>query len=307
MPMRNHVVVVGDVMSDIIVKPYGVAAPGSDQPAVIRPMPGGSAANQAAWLAAFGVEVCLAARVGRVDHAWQCELLEQAGVVPVLAADPDRATGSLVAFVAPDGERSFFTDRGANDGLTRNDLPDTLLDGAALLHISGYALVEPGPRAAVLEFAAEATRRRIPVTLDPGSAGFLRAIGPEAFLRWTTGATICFPNAEEAATLAATDDHDEQMRCLSDIYDLLVVKRGPAGAEAATRHGDYWTAPAGPANVVDTSGAGDAFTAAFLASYLRGTSIPLCLSRGVEAGSRATEEFGGRPRLAGLALRARRA
>lgn len=301
--MRSHVVVVGDVMADIIVKPSGVASPGSDQPATIAALPGGSAANQATWLAACGVPVCLVARVGRADQAQQTHILQQAGVNPMLATDPERPTGTLVAFVAPDGERSFFTDRGANDGLTRDDLPDKALDGAALLHLSGYALVAPEPRAAVLDFVAEARRRGLPVTLDPGSAGFLRQIGPEAFLRWTAGATICFPNADEAATLAATDDHDEQLGCLSDIYDLLVVKRGASGAEAANRHGQHWTAPGVHASVLDTSGAGDAFTAAFLASHLKGASVPICLARGVEAGARATEYFGGRPRAADAAGR----
>lgn len=293
--MRDHIVVVGDIMTDIVVMPHGVPAPGSDQAATITPLPGGSAANQATWLAASGVPVCLVARVGQADHAWQSESLRQAGVEPVLAADPDRPTGSLVALLAPDGERSFYTDRGANEGLARDDLPDALLDGAALLHVSGYALIAPGPRGATLELIAEAHRRGLPVTLDPGSAGFLRQIGPEPFLRWTAGASICFPNADEAATLAATEDHAEQRRCLSDIYDLLVVKRGAAGAEAANRDGDHWTAPAKPAAVLDTSGAGDAFLAGFLASYIKGASVPICLARGVEAGAKATEFFGGRP------------
>lgn len=298
--MLDHAVVVGDVMTDIIVKPHGLPAPGSDQPATVTTMPGGSAANQATWFAAHGVPVILAARVGAGDHRQHHERFRQAGVEPLLAADPARLTGSLVAFVAPDGERSFFTDRGANDGLCRADLPDALLDGAALLHVSGYALVSPGPRAAVIELMTEARRRNLLVTIDPGSAGFLRHIGPEHFLRWTAGAAICFPNAEEAATLAATDEHEEQLRCLSDIYGLLVVKRGGAGAEAATRHGDHWTVPAKPATVVDTTGAGDAFLAAFLASFLRGASVPICLQRGVEAGSKATEFFGGRPQTGAM-------
>ena len=285
-------------MTDIIVKPQGAPAPGSDQVATITPLPGGSAANQAAWLAAFDTPVTFLGRVGRIDHALQTDLLRRAGVDPHLAVDTERGTGTLVTLLGPSGERSFFTDRGANDGLCRADLPDVLLEGAKLLHISGYALVSPGPRAAVLDFMGQARRRGIAVTVDPGSAGFLRQIGPEPFLRWTAGATICFPNADEAQTLAATDDHDEQLQCLSDIYGLLVVKRGGAGAEAATRRGDRWTAAAKTASVLDTSGAGDAFLAAFLASYLRGASVPICLQRGVEAGSRATEFFGGRPPIA---------
>ena len=293
--MPDAIVVVGDIMTDIIVKPHGLPAPGTDQAASITPLPGGSAANQAVWLAAHGCTVRLVARVGAADYAWQTESLRAAGIDPVLASDPQRPTGSLVALIAPDGERSFFTDRGANDGLTREDMPDAVLDGAALLHLSGYALVADTPREAVLALVAEARRRGIPVTLDPGSAGFLRQIGPEAFLRWTAGFDICFPNAEEAATLAATDDRTEQLRCLSDIYDLLVVKRGAAGAEASSRHGHHWTLPAKQAAVVDTSGAGDAFLAAFLAGYLKGASMPICLARGVEAGAKATEFFGGRP------------
>jgi sugar/nucleoside kinase (ribokinase family) len=295
------IVVVGDVMTDIIVKPHGLPAPGSDQWATITPQPGGSAANQAVWLAAFGVPVLFAGRVGAADHAWQSETMQQAGVTPHLTADPDRGTGTLVTMLAPDGERSFFTDRGANDALSRDDLPDSLLDNASLLHLSGYTLVSPGARAAVLELVGTARRRGLPVTIDPGSAGFLREIGPEPFLRWTSGSAMCFPNADEAATLAATDDHDEQLRCLSDIYGLLVVKRGAAGAEAATRHGDYWAAPAKPAAVVDTTGAGDAFLGAFLASYLKGASIPICLARGTAAGAHATEFLGGRP-LGGAAI-----
>lgn len=293
--MPGTVVVVGDVMTDIIVKPHGLPAPGSDQLATITPMPGGSAANQAVWLAAYGVPVVFAGRVGAADHAWQEASFREAGITPHLAADAERGTGTLVTLLAPDGERSFFTDRGANQALERADLPDSLLDDATLLHLSGYALVSPGPREAVRELMTVARRRGIPVTVDPGSAGFLREVGPEAFLRWTSGAAMCFPNADEAETLAATDDREEQLRCLSDIYGLLVVKRGAAGAEAANRHGDRWAVPARPAAVLDTTGAGDAFLAAFLASYVKGASIPICLARGVEAGAQATEFFGGRP------------
>ena len=111
---------------------------------------------------------------------------------------------------------------------------------------------------------------------------------------------MCFPNPDEAATLAATEDRDEQIRCLSDIYGLLVIKRGAAGAEAANRRGDHWTSPARPAALLDTTGAGDAFLAAFLASYIRGASIPICLSRAVEAGALATENLGGRPAPGGF-------
>jgi sugar/nucleoside kinase (ribokinase family) len=51
----SHILVIGDVMTDVIVRPEGPLARGSDQRASITVQPGGSAANQAAWLAAFVV------------------------------------------------------------------------------------------------------------------------------------------------------------------------------------------------------------------------------------------------------------
>ena len=55
-----------------------------------------------------------------------------------------------MALVDADGERSFLTDRGANNALEAADIPDGLIDGAAHIHLSGYSFFAPSPRAAVL-------------------------------------------------------------------------------------------------------------------------------------------------------------
>ena len=287
--------VVGDVMVDIIVRPEGPLASGADRRASIRPCPGGSGANQAAWLAACGVKARFAGRVGRADHALQGRLLEAAGVEPLLGADETLPTGALVALIALDGERSFLTDRGANARLCRADLPITLLDGVDLLHVSGYALFSPGPRAAVRELMDAAGRRDIPVTVDPASHSCLEEVGPENFLEWTRQAHICFPNEAEAAMLAGTADPEEQLPALSRRFELVVIKRGAAGAVAATRGGGRWRAAASPAQVIDTSGAGDAFVAGFLAAYLQGRQVDACLRSAVACGSRAVGRVGARP------------
>jgi sugar/nucleoside kinase (ribokinase family) len=287
-------VVVGDVITDIIVQPEGALRHGSDRRAKIRVVPGGSGASQAAWLAHEGIATTFLGRVGAADHAAFSAELGAQGVSARLAADPDLPSGMLVSLIAPDGERSFFTDRGANEALTRADLPDDALDGAALLHVSGYALVAPGPRAAAVDFMNVARRRNILVTVDPSSTGFLEDVGPRNFLDWTRGATMCFPNAEEAALLADTTDEDEQFRVLGEYYDLVVIKRGSRGAEARSKSG-RWQVAAPPVAAIDTTGAGDAFLAGFLAAHLRGGDIPACLERGVGAGSAATTVLGGRP------------
>jgi sugar/nucleoside kinase (ribokinase family) len=277
-------------MIDIAVALEGPIAVGSDRRAKIVQRPGGSAATQAVWLARFGMSVDFVGRVGAAGHAAETELLRRAGVEPHLAADPSRETGRLIAIVGPTGERSFLTDRGANDALEAADIPDALIDRADHIHISGYSFFAPSPREAVLRVMRRALR---PVSVDPGSAEFLREVGAANFLDWTAGAAMLFPNSEEAAVLTGTDDAEAQGERLAQLYPLVAIKRGAAGCEA-WRGTERWRLRAPAVEVVDTTGAGDAFVAAFLAARLNGEAIEASLRRAVAAGSAATEFLGGR-------------
>jgi len=174
-----RVLVIGDVMTDIIVRPEGPLVRGSDRRASIAVLPGGSAANQAAWLASFGVEIDFVARVGVADVRSETARLKAMGVTPWLVGDAERPTGRLVALIDPSGERSFLTDRGANEALEAADIPDALIAGAAMIHLSGYSFFAPSPRAAVLDVMRRAGVK--PISVDPASAEFLREVGPEKF------------------------------------------------------------------------------------------------------------------------------
>jgi sugar/nucleoside kinase (ribokinase family) len=288
------VLVVGDVMTDIIVRPAGAIAVGADTRAEIRMRPGGSGANQACWLAAEGIATRFAARVGATDRDKQAALLAAAHVEPHLAADEAAPTGTLITLLS-DGDRSFLTDRGANRSLCPVDLPVTLLDGVALLHVSAYALFDAGPRAAVLALLAEAGRRGIAASVDPASYSFLAEAGPENFLEWTRGARFLFPNEDEAAVLTGVADPAVQLDRLTRRYPVVVLKRGAAGAMAGDGEGGRWSAPACPADVIDTSGAGDAFLGGFLGAMLRGEGIEAALTRGVTLGAAAVARVGARP------------
>src|SRR5690606_36219202 len=119
----GRVVVVGDVIDDVVVRPLEAVTRDSDTRAVIARSPGGSAANLACWLGAAGAVVAFVGRVGAADGARHTEALERFGVDARLAADPDRDTGSIVILVDPDdGARTMFTDRGANLALVADDV-----------------------------------------------------------------------------------------------------------------------------------------------------------------------------------------
>ncbi len=288
-----RVLVIGDVMTDVIVRPEGPLARGSDRRASIAFEPGGSAANQAAWLASFGVDVDFVARVGAADVGRETARLIGIGVLPRLVGDPHRPTGRLVALVDPNGERSFFTDRGANEALSASDIPDALIARASMIHLSGYSFFAPSPRAAVRHVMRRAGRK--PISVDPASAEFLREVGPESFFKWTRGAAILFPNEEEAAVLADSDDPQTQCAFLAARYPLVIVKRGAFGSEAA-EGSRRWRTKAPSVEAIDTTGAGDAFVAAFLAARLQGAEIQAALERAAAAGAAASTLVGGRPR-----------
>ncbi len=293
--MTEKILVVGDVMTDIIVRPDGPVVRGSDRAATIRTAAGGSGANQAAWLGHLGVAVAFAGRVGAADAAAQAASLRAHGVAPHLAPDPDLPTGMLVTLLDQDGERSFLSDRAANTRLCAADLPESLLDGVRLLHVSGYSLFAEAPRAAVLALCAAARRRGISVTLDAASAGFLREAEPTRFLGWTAGLETLFANADEAETLSGERDPARQLAALSAHFPTVVLKRGAAGAMALERGGPILSVPAPPIVALDSTGAGDAFLAGFLGARLLGAPLAARLAAGVALGAEAAKLLGGRP------------
>ena len=262
------------MINDILVKPTGAVTAGSDTPAVIRACPGGAAANQAAWMAHLGAEVTFAGRVGARDVGYHRAELARAGVRAHLAADPEADTGSIVIMVAADGERTMFTDRAANLRLQKSDLPAGLLDDAAVLHLTGYTFCEPALLEVALWALGQARSRGLAITVDPGSAAFLARMPPAAFLDWTEGAAVCFPNRDEAAVLVGEADPVTMAARLTRHYGIVALKLGGEGCVLAVPGEAPARIPAQPADARDTTGAGDAFCGAFMSRWLVGGPHP---------------------------------
>ena len=295
-PREPRVLVVGDVIDDLVVRPHRPIRPATDTPATITPSPGGSGANAAVWLARAGVRVRFVGRVGAADLARHAGLLRAAGVEPVLVPDARRPTGSIVVLLDPDGERTMLTDRGANLGLRAADLPDRLLDDVDALHVSGYSLFDPGVRDAVLDLGWRAREQGLRISVDPGSVGFLSEVGPGRFLSWIAGADLLRPNLAEAELLAAgAGSSTGALEALLDHVPLVAVTRGPDGASVLDRDQPTVTVPALPVEVVDTTGAGDAFTGGFLAAWLAGADPVRALQAGVASAAEAITQAGARP------------
>jgi sugar/nucleoside kinase (ribokinase family) len=259
------------VINDVLVKPLGGVTPDSDTPSAILDRPGGAAANQAAWMAHLGAAVTFVGRVGARDAGYHRRELARAGVRAYLAVDPEADTGSIVIMVASDGGRTMFTDRGANHKLQREDFPAGLLDDADVLHLTGYTFCEPSLLEVALWLLDQARSRGLAVTVDPGSAAFLARMEPGAFMRWTDGAAVCFPNRDEAAVLVGEADPVTMATRLTRHYGVVALKVGAAGCVLAVSGQTPVRVPAvGVPAVRDTTGAGDAFCGAFMSRWLAG-------------------------------------
>lgn len=289
------VICLGDVMTDIVARLPGPLAVGSDTPAPIEFLGGGSAANTACWLAAAGVPAVFVGRVGddargRVAHA----LLQRAGVQPAITVDPWRSTGTCIVLVSDRGERTMVPDAGANAALDAADIPVELFVEGAHLHVSGYALMNDGARPAAHAAMRLASERGLTLSVDAASEALIRTVGAGRFLSWLTPGVLLFANADEARALTGQDDPMNAAQILSIHCGQSIVKCGAAGAIWA-HNGWASLVPTTALEVIDSTGAGDAFAAGFLAAWLGGITPLLATRLAHTYAARAVTQVGGRP------------
>ena len=262
------ILVLGDVMTDVVARVDDPLALGSDTAAHVQTQQGGAGANVAAWLAALGCPVRFVGRVGADPFGREAvQVLRDGGVDVRVAVDPVRATGTVVVLVGADGERTMLPDAGANSALTVDDVAAAAVPAAGWLHVSGYTLLNPGSRDAGCAALAAARLAGVRTSVDVASAAPLQALGGKEFLRLTDGCDLVFCTLDEAEVLVGTRDPDLVLARLTGSYREVVLKLGSAGARWAREGADPASVPAcaPDGDVVDTTGAGDAFAAAYLA------------------------------------------
>jgi ribokinase len=288
--------VVGDVMVDVLVEVLDARAHASDTPSRIATSPGGAAANQCAWLAATGVPTSLVAAVGDDPFGDAALAALRAGGVDVDVVQRVGApTGTVVALVEPDGQRSMLTDRGANLALEAGAVEAALREcGPSHVHVSGYALLGNATRAAGGRALAVARTLGATCSSDASSVGPLRSFGAAAFLALVAGADWFFCNLEEGRLLSSREAPDDVAVELAGSFGEVVVTLGADGAVVAAGGRVVARAAAVAAPVADTVGAGDGVAGTYLGRRLLGDDAPAALTAGVAAAAGAVGAPGAR-------------
>jgi sugar/nucleoside kinase (ribokinase family) len=278
------ILVVGDVIDDTIVIPNGPIRSDTDTPSTIRRAAGGSAANTAAWLGALGAGVAFVGAVNHADVEHHTALLRG---VDTHFQPRDTPTGTIIVLVQG-ADRSMLTDRGANADLDFDAIPDALLDGRPHIHLTGHAMAA-SDGSAFARFVHRAKDAGATVSISPGSVAYIEALGAERFRTVIAGADLLFASIAEGAALTGAADPRDIARHLDPV--VLVLTRGIDGVDVAGQHVAAVIAP----EVLDPTGAGDAFCAGFLASWVQDGDAVGAARNGASIAARAVGIIGGRP------------
>ena len=297
--MTINVLCIGDVMLDVIAR-INVAPQkinyGSDTASRISTSSGGAAGNVAAWLTRTDARSTIVSHVGD-DPAGAAIVAEfdALGVAHGNLVIPGETSGVVVVLVDSSGERTMFPDKGANSRLTVADLPD--LSNFQAVYISGYALLNPLARDGVLEMVAKIKADGIPIYFDPASVGSMKDVTDKELHTWFAFMDVLLLNEEESIYLTGSVDIERALDYLLDFSEVVVIKRGSAGAIAKARGFDSISVAAVATTVVDTTGAGDSFAAGFIASFSKNRDLTAALQAGGELAAGCVAIVGGRPRV----------
>ncbi|HET9570298.1 MAG TPA: adenosine kinase [Bacteroidales bacterium] len=249
---------------------------------------GGSAANTITGAAKLGVPSAFIGKINENDATGSLyqKDMESYQVKALMLRDQE-ASGQAIAFVTPDGERTFATYLGAAANLQTEELQDDLFKGFDLFYIEGYLVYN---QSLILSAVKMARENGLKVSLDLASYNVV-----EDNLAFLTDlienyVDIVFANEEEAKALTGLEP-EAALDWLASKVEIAVVKNGAKGA-LAKRGTEKVRVQAIKANCIDTTGAGDLFAAGFIYGLHLGRSLEECTRYGTITAGKVIEVMG---------------
>ncbi|WP_263409961.1 carbohydrate kinase family protein [Terriglobus tenax] len=286
--MRYDVTVIGEIYLDHVFSGFaGWPAPGSEvfTDDYTREL-GGGAITTACALSLLGARVRLIGVVGEADYKTIADRLEEFGVSAGNLILEKGRTGVTVS-ISTAADRTFFTYRGVNDQLAKylTGHPEVTAEAAQARHVHLALPLEVKGGTQVLQaLQAQAAT----VSIDVGHhVDWLQNTDNWELMRRID---YVMPNEKESTMLAGNPEAYLQL-CREHGVKHALVKLGAAGAVMLSDGKEYRAAP--PAvDLIDTTGAGDAFDAGFIHALLEGLSPQQCLQHGCVCGALSTRAAG---------------
>jgi sugar/nucleoside kinase (ribokinase family) len=232
---------------------------------------GGSAANTIHGLAMLGAETGFIGSIGKDETGDFFEKdMKSAGVNTILIRR-DTVTGTAVALISPDSERTFATHLGAATELEAGDLKKDHFKGYDFLYLEGYLIFNK----ALVETACRmAKENKMKVALDLASYNVVEFKLQDFRDIVEKYVDIVFANEEEARAYTGKNP-EEALNTLSELCEIAVVKTGSEGS-LIKRGDEILKIGTIKVDLHDTTGAGDLYASGFLYGYSMDYSLEVC-------------------------------
>lgn len=286
---NGSVLCIGQLVADIVVRPVNrLPQPGTTELVDdLQLAAGGCAANTACVLAKLGVKTALAGAVGRDDLGDAVLARVSASGVDVsgVVRYPDVATSSVIVLVDEHGERSFLYRNGANERFSREAMAADLFGTARFVHVGGaMKLLQIDLETLLATARSTGCITSLDTDWDPKGLWMATLTGSLSHLDYLV------TNEDEGRCLTGQEDPIAIGRSLlARGPRAVVVKRGALGA-VAVANGLVKEVPAFKVAVLDTTCAGDAFAAGFLAGLAEGWGLEQAVTFGNAAGALCTTQ-----------------
>jgi sugar/nucleoside kinase (ribokinase family) len=251
---------------------------------------GGSAGNTMYGLGVMGVYASFIGKVGRdaMGNFYEKDMVD-AGLTPVLMRSNVSPTGTAVALVTPDSERTFATHLGASTELTAEELKNEYFKGYQILYLEGYLMFN---LPLVEQACILAKRNNMCIALDLSSFNVVADMLPSFEKIIKQYVDIVFANEEEARAFTGLGPR-ESLDAIAGMCEIAVVKTGPEGSWIK-RDKEVIKVDALKVNPVDTTGAGDLYSAGFLYGFSHGFDLDKCGMFGSILAGKVIEVVGAR-------------
>jgi sugar/nucleoside kinase (ribokinase family) len=258
----------------------------------IQHVAGGSAANTMAGAAQLGLHCTFIGKTGD-DEPGQFFARDQAahGITATLLHSAT-STGCCTVFISPDAERTMATYLGAAIELSPDDLDEKMFKGHGYFYIEGYLVQNHDLVRRAMELA---NAQQLTIVLDLASYNVVEQNRNFLHDMLQQYVHIVFANEAEAEAFTGKKSH-EALGELSKLSDIAVVKVGREGS-LIQRGNAVHTVKACPANVIDTTGAGDLYAAGFLYGHAAGLPLDQCGAIGAITAAKVVEVIG--PKVSG--------
>jgi len=280
----SRIVVLGDLNLDVLARLSGALPEGGEVRTLVQAEPGGSAGRFARIAAREGAAVTF---IGCVGNDFIGDLLirslQDEGVTPRVMR-VDAPTGTIVS-LAQGSERTMLCSRGANDGIEASWVSEECFRGANNLHLSGYTFLSHSQREAAHRAIEIARACGMKISIDPPPANLIRAFGVDSFLHEIAGLDWLFPNLDEGRTLSGEETPEKIVGVLAETFPAGATTLGEKGS-LAWKGDERDRCEAEEIARADSTGAGDAFAAGFVVTYLESGTLAIANQRGNDVANR---------------------